>query len=135
MTRRIRGLGRGRKTRRTLERRGTGAAHRLNTALGGWPGVRITPMFGRWGYFVGETLFACFPIREKERDLWIRLTGDDQRRALADSRVRPHRRFSRKGWIELDVEGIEDMGRAVRWLRRGYTAAARGVPDEAETED
>jgi len=58
-----------------------------------------------------------------------------ERRALADSRVRPHRRFSRKGWIELDVEGIEDMGRAVRWLRRGYTAAARGVPDEAETED
>src|SRR5206468_932676 len=69
MTRRIRGLGRGRKTRRTLERGGTGAAHRLNTALGGWPGVRITPMFGRWGYFVGETLFACFPVREKEHDL------------------------------------------------------------------
>src|SRR5882724_8497687 len=129
MTRRIRGLGRGRKTRRTLERGGTGAAHRLNTALGGWPGVRITPMFGRWGYFVGETLFACFPVREKEHDLWIRLTADDQRRALADTRVRPHRRFSRKGWIELDVEGIEDMGRAVRWLRRGYTAAARSAPD------
>src|SRR2546428_843113 len=98
-------------------------------------GVRIPPLFGRWGSSVAETLFACSPIREKERDLWIRLTGDDQRRALADSRVRPHRRFSRKGWIELDVEGIEDMGRAVRWLRRGYTAAARGVPDEAETED
>src|SRR5437667_85799 len=83
MTRRIRGLGRGRKTRRTLERGGTGAAHRLNTALGGWPGVRITPMFGRWGYFVGETLFACFPVREKEHDLWIRLRPDEQRRALA----------------------------------------------------
>jgi len=36
-------------------------------------------MFGRWGYFVGETLFACFPVREKEHDLWIRLRPDEQR--------------------------------------------------------
>jgi len=121
-------MGKGRKTRRALERGGTGPAQRLNETLARWPRVRITPMF------VGERLFACFPVREKERDLWIRLAHDDQRRALADSRVRPHRRFSRKGWIELDVEGIEDMGRAVRWLRRGYTAAAHGVPDEAEAD-
>src|SRR2546429_10023808 len=100
MTRRIRGLGRGRKTRRTLERGGTGAAHRLNTALGGWPGVRITPMFGRWGYFVGETLFACFPVREKEHDLWIRLRPDEQRRALAAA-ARPHRRFGGRGSVEI----------------------------------
>jgi len=73
-------------------------------------------------------------VREKERDLWIRLTADDQRRALADTRVRPHRRFSRKGWIELDVEGIEDMGRAVRWLRRGYAAASRGVPEPPDAD-
>src|SRR2546428_8825815 len=98
MSRRIRGVGGGRKTRRPLERGGTGAAHRLNTALGGWPGVRITPMFGRWGYFVGETLFACFPVREKEHDLWIRLRPDEQRRALAAG-ARPHRRFGGRGWV------------------------------------
>jgi len=132
MNRRFRGMGKGRKTRRALERGGTGPAQRLNETLARWPGVRITPMFGRWGYFVGETLFACFPLREKERDLWIRLTGDDQKRALGDDRVRPHRRFARKGWVELDVEGVEDMGRAERWLRRGYTAAARGSPSATE---
>ena len=128
-------MGKGRKTRRALERGGSGPAQRLNETLARWPGVRITPMFGRWGYFVGETLFACFPLREKERDLWIRLTADDQRRALADARVRPPRRFFRKGRIELDVEGIEDMGRAVRWLRRGYSAASRGEPDVADADD
>jgi hypothetical protein len=132
MVRRFRGMGKGRKTRRALERGGTGPAQRLNETVARWTGVRITPMFGRWGYFVGDTLFACFPVREKERDLWIRLTADDQRRALADTRVRPHRRFSRKGWIELDVEEIEDMGRAVRWLRRGYVAAGRSVPNDPE---
>src|SRR5262249_57831263 len=103
MTRRIRGLGRGRKTRRTLERGGTGAAHRLNTALGGWPGVRITPMFGRWGYFVGETLFACFPVREKEHDLWIRLRPDEQRRALA-ARAPPHPRLGGRGRVAVNLE-------------------------------
>jgi hypothetical protein len=120
-------MGRGRKLRRTLERGGSGPALRLNETLGGWTGVRITPMFGRWGYFVGETLFACFPLRDKERDLWIRLSPDDQRRALADARIRPHRRFGRRGWIELDVEAPEDVGRALRWLRRAHAAATQSA--------
>ena len=128
MLRRFRGIGKGRKTRRALER--GGLAQRINEAVAGWPNVRITPMFGRWGYFVGDTLFACFPVRVKEHDLWVHLTADDQKRALVDARVRPHRRFSRKGWIELDVEGPEDLGRAVRWLQRAYNAATRRPPDE-----
>src|SRR5206468_10555404 len=134
MVRRFRGMGMGRKPRRALERGGAGPAQRLNETLARWPGVRITPMFGRWGYFVGETLFACFPLREKERDLWIRLTGEDQARALADARVRPHRRFARKGWVELDVEEVEDMDRALRWLRRAHAAGARGGVKEPEAD-
>lgn len=120
-------MGRGRKLRRALERGGSGPAQRLNEALGGWEGVRITPMFGRWGYFVGETLFACFPLREKERDLWIRLGPADQRRALADARIRPHRRFARRGWVELGVDEPEDVGRALRWLRRAHALARAGA--------
>lgn len=85
-------------------------------------------MFGRWGYFVGEMLFACFPLREKERDLWIRLAPDDQRRALDDPRIRPHRRFARRGWVELAVEEPADVGRALRWLRRAHAAVVRSVP-------
>jgi hypothetical protein len=127
-------MGKGRKTRRALERGGAGPAKRLNEALAGWSGVRITPMFGRWGYFVGETLFACFPVREKEHDLWIRLSADDQARALADPGVRPHRRFSKKGWIELDVEAVGDLDPALRWLRRAYRAAVRGVSGEPATD-
>ncbi|MBI1734438.1 MAG: DUF5519 family protein [Candidatus Rokubacteria bacterium] len=128
----FRGLGsaRGRKTRRTLDRGGTGPARPLNETLGRWSGVRITPMFGRWGYFTGDRLFACFPLRDKERDLWIRLSPDDQRRALADERVRPHRRFARKGWVELDVEEPSDVSRALRWLRRAYTAATAAPEQE-----
>ena len=80
-------------------------------------------MFGRRGYFVGETLFACFPLREQERDLWIRLRPEDQSRALAEG-ARPHRRFARRGWIELTVEGPEDVARALRWLRRAHGAAS-----------
>ena len=126
--RRFRGLGRGRKVRRVLARGGTGPAHRLNETLGGWPGVRITPMFGRWGYFVGAELFACFPLREKERDLWIRLSRDVQAQALAAARVRPHRRFARKGWIELSVETSDDGTVALRWLRRAYLALGNAEP-------
>ncbi|PYM19312.1 MAG: hypothetical protein DMD81_03965 [Candidatus Rokuibacteriota bacterium] len=116
-------MGRGRKTRRELARGGTGPARRLNETLGAWPGVRITPQFGRWGYFLGQSLFACFPLRDKDRDLWIRLSKDDQKKALADPRIRPHRRFGARGWIELDVEEPRDLARALRWLRRAYGGA------------
>ena len=127
-------MGKGRKLRRTLERGGSGPAQRLNEALGAWEGVRITPMFGRWGYFVGETLFACFPLREKERDLWIRLAPADQARALREGGARPHRRFARRGWIELDIESPEEIGRALRWLRRAHAAATRGIHTHEDKE-
>jgi hypothetical protein len=119
-------MGRGRRTRRALARGGAGPAQRLNDTLGGWPGVKITPMFGRWGYFAGPTLFACFPLKEKERDLWIHLSLADQARALGDPAIRPHRRLARRGWIELDVAESGDVNRALRWLRRAWAAAARG---------
>ncbi len=120
-------MGKGRKLRRTLARGGSGPAQRLNEALGAWEGVRITPMFGRWGYFVGETLFACFPLREKERDLWIRLAPADQVRALREGGARPHRRFARRGWVELDVLEPGDVTRALRWLRRAHAASTRSA--------
>ena len=118
-------MGHGRKVRRTLERGGSGASGRLNTVIGGWDGVRITPMFGRWGYFLGEQLFACFPLREKDHDLWIRLSPIDQARALKDIGPRPHRRFASRGWIEMDVASPEDVSHALRWLRRAYHHAER----------
>src|SRR5207247_8865737 len=120
--RRFRGLGKGRKTRRALERGGLGPAARLNRTLGAWDGVRITPMFGRWGYSVGARLFACFPLARKETDLWIRLSPGDQGRALREPGVRPHRRFARRGWIELDLTDDADVPRALRRLRRAHAA-------------
>jgi luciferase-like monooxygenase len=130
--RRVRGVGRGRKTRRALERGGTGPARALNTVLGGWEGVRITPMFGRWGYFRGDRLFACFPLRDRDRDLWIRLAPADQARALREPGVRPHRRFAGRGWIELVIETDADIPRALGWLRRAGAAAARAADAEAD---
>ncbi|MBI4588076.1 MAG: MmcQ/YjbR family DNA-binding protein [Candidatus Rokubacteria bacterium] len=117
---RVRGTGRARTVRRTIARGGAGVAEPLNDAVGGWPGVRITPMFGRWGYFVGNRLFACFPLRPKEHDLWILLTLEDQARALKTPGITPHRRFARRGWVECQVDSREALPRALAWLRRSY---------------
>ncbi|MBI3625290.1 MAG: hypothetical protein HY215_03965, partial [Candidatus Rokubacteria bacterium] len=100
---RMRGTGRGRRTRRALARGGVGVAEQLNDAVGSWPRVRIIPMFGRWGYFVGETFFACFPLRPKDHDLWVLLSLEDQARALKTPGITPHRRFARRGWVECQV--------------------------------
>jgi hypothetical protein len=83
-----------------MRRGGEGAAAELNRVVSGWPGVRITPMFGRFGYFVGERLFGCYPIRPRAHDLWVRLSRYDQAR------------------------------RALRWLRRAYEHATRAPADE-----
>jgi hypothetical protein len=123
-------MGPGRRTRRTLSRGGTGPAGELNALIGAWPRVKITPMFGRWGYFVGPQLFACFPLRAGDTDLWIRLTLDDQRRALLVPGVVPHRRFAARGWVECHVASSRDVGRAARWLRRAYEATRRAVEQE-----
>jgi Family of unknown function (DUF5519) len=134
--RRVRGLGKGRRTRRMLARGGSGVAGLLNRAVGRWPGVRIAPMFGRWGYFVGPHLFACFPLRPGDADLWIRLDPEDQRQALATEGVTPHRRFATRGWVECRVAESADVNRALRWLRRSYrrTSAAAalkaGLPED-----
>jgi hypothetical protein len=130
--RRFRGLGHGRKTRRALERGGSGPAWRLNRALAEWDGVRITPMFGRWGYFAGQRLFACFPLREKDHDLWIRLSPGDAARAVREDDVRPHRRFARRGWIEVNVETDGDVTRVLHWLRRAHAAASATKEEEPD---
>ena len=126
-----RGTGRARRDRRVMRRGGEGVSAELNRIVSGWLGVRITPMFGRFGYFVGEQLFACYPIRPRAHDLWVRLSRWDQARALETPGVRPHRRFAGRGWIECDVEDPEVVSRALRWLRRGYEYATRSAPDEA----
>jgi hypothetical protein len=41
-----------------MRRGGEGVAADLNRVVSGWFGVRITPMFGRFGYFVGG---GCSP--------------------------------------------------------------------------
>lgn len=114
-----------RTRRRVLRHGGEGVAAALNDTVRAWSGVRIAPMFGRWGYFVGEQLFACYPLRAKDHDLWIRLSRNDQARALAGGGARPHRRFAARGWIECDVTGAGDLPRALKWLRRGYEHVRR----------
>jgi hypothetical protein len=89
-------------------------------------------MFGRWGYFVGPRLFACFPLRPKEHDLWVRLDPADQALALREPGVRPHRRFARRGWVELDVAAASDLGRALGWLRRAYVTALENPREDPD---
>jgi Luciferase len=100
----------------------------LNHALEDWERVRITPMFGRWSYFVAGELFGCYPMRLKDHDLWVRLSDADQARALASAGVRPHRRFGGRGWIECDLVEPGDLPLALKWLRRGHGHLLRSRP-------
>ena len=95
--------------------------------MGAWPGVKITPMFGRWGYFVGPRLFACYPLRAKDTDLWVRLAREDQRRAVDSGVFTPHPRMGGQGWVICHVEGLRAAGRTLSWLKKSYEYAKRAV--------
>jgi hypothetical protein len=43
--------------------------------------------------------------------------------------VRPHRRFARRGWIEVSIETDFDVARALRWLRRAYRDTGTATDD------
>lgn len=138
MPRAPRGIGRGRRDRRAIRRGGEGVGGELNRVIGLWDDVRITPMFGRWSYFVQGRLFACFPIPAKEHDLWVRLSDRDQARALGEAGVRPHRRFAARGWVECDLVDPAELPRALKWIRRGYEHVrrlARGSDSPGAVED
>ena len=62
----------------------------------------------------------------------MRLTAEDQARALREPGVRPHRRFARQGWVEILVESDAEVAGALRWLRRAWRAAGRGTTPPAE---
>jgi len=130
----VRGIGAGRRTRRSLEKGGTGTAGALNEILGAWPQVKITPMFGRWGYFVGPRLFACFPLRAKDTDLWLRLSREDRRRAVDSGAFIPHPRMGAQGWVVCHVVDLRAAGRTLSWLKKGYENARRVVEREEREE-
>jgi hypothetical protein len=95
--------------------------------------VKITPMFGRWGYFVGPRLFACFPLRAKDTDLWVRLGREDQRRAIDSGLFALHPRMGGQGWVICHVEGLRGAGRRLSWLKKSYETARQMVErDERE---
>jgi hypothetical protein len=91
-------------------------------------------MFGRWGYFVGPRLFACFPLRAKDTDLWLWLTREDQRRAIDSGAFTPHPRMGGKGWVVCHIDGLRAAGRTLSWLKKSYENAKHVVEREGQTE-
>src|SRR5262249_54070021 len=122
----MRGLGAGRRTGRSLARGGTGTAGALNEIMSAWPGVKITPMFGRWGYFVGSRMFACFPLRAKDTDLWVRLAREDQRRAGDSGAFTLPPPLGGEGWGVCPIEGLRAAGPALFWPQKKDEGAKRG---------
>ena len=106
----------------------------LNRVLSGWLGVRITPMFGRFGYFVGEQLFACYSIRPREHDLWVRLSAWGPASPPPRLVRGPHRRFAGRGWIEA-TSTVPTLSRAFSWPARLATRRARRRQDAVSPAD
>jgi len=89
---------------------------------------------GRWGYFVGDPLVAVLsPVREKERDLWIRLRPMISAARLTDTRViRTVAFFSRKGGSSWTSKRPRTWGVRCAGSGVAYVARRVAVPDDSE---
>jgi hypothetical protein len=86
-----------------------------------WPGVSVRPLFGMWGAWRGERIFAALP---RTRDLgaansvllkFPKKTAALERRLAADTHIGEFS-FGKTKWFRFDVESEADLPALLAWL-------------------
>ncbi len=90
-----------------------------------WPGVKARPMFGLTAFYRKGRIFAAIPktrtMGKRNSVLFKLLTAPSGlvKRALAHSRA-VSQRLPAAGWIEFEVESVEDVREVLQWLSHAY---------------
>ncbi len=100
-------------------------AFRVREALGAREGLTEKKMFGGLGFMLNGNM--CFGIVKD--DLMVRVGADDHQDALAQPYARPMDFTGRamKGFVYVDVGGLQEDGALDQWIERGV-AFAQSLP-------
>ena len=100
-------------------------AFRVRQALGDRQGLTEKKMFGGLGFMLNGNM--CLGIVSDE--LMVRVGADNHQDALAQPHARPMDFTGRamKGFVYVDVQGLQEDGALEQWLERGV-AFAQSLP-------
>lgn len=93
----------------------------IEDEIGQWPGVSRRPMFGMTAFYRERAIFAAVPRTRAVGTPWsilIKQPGGVRGRA---GRVRT----PGAGWVTFDLQGDEDVSRALARLEHAYRRARR----------
>lgn len=96
----------------------------LEQELLAWPEVSAKPMFGMTGFYVGQNIFAAIPrtkAAESPRSLLLKLPR------VKHSRLK-RRSGSGSAWVAFELESLNDIPEALRWLEQACQGNAGRWP-------
>jgi hypothetical protein len=101
----------------------------LEQELLAWPEVSAKPMFGMIGFYCGKNIFATIPrtkAAESPRSILIKLPAVKHRRLKSAS-------GPDSAWAAFELESLNDIPEALRWLEQAYQRNSDRSLREMET--
>jgi TfoX/Sxy family transcriptional regulator of competence genes len=105
-----------------------GLAQRVREMIGQRPGVTERKMFGGLGFMLGGNMAVAVM---STGGLIVRIDPDDMEAAFAEPGAGPFGREGAKpmtGFVQVDVEAIEEDADLARWIDTGAARAASLPP-------
>jgi predicted DNA-binding protein (MmcQ/YjbR family) len=85
------------------------------------PSVTARPMFGYECYSAKGKFFVGFG-KKNDYEVIVRITKDEQKKAIKNKGIKPFSHGARAGWIEIDTRSATTID-AFKWIKKGYTNA------------
>jgi predicted DNA-binding protein (MmcQ/YjbR family) len=85
------------------------------------PNSTTRPMFGYECFSVNGKFFVGFN-RKNTQQIIVRLSKEEQQKAIRNKAIRPFSHGAKSGWIEIDFKLIS-MPSAFSWIKKGYESA------------
>ena len=118
-----------------VERPWAPLAARISDQILTWADTHQLTVFGRYGYYFNNLLFATVPVHEERLEIWVRLTEKEADEMARSPQAAVHN-HPVKGWMRYRIDDEKQVDEALRWVEKAYQGASRtwaeGVEAKAE---
>ena len=85
------------------------------------PHVSTRPMFGYECFSANGKFFVGFSKKNKN-EVIIRLSKDEQEKAVSNEGIKPFSHGAKAGWIEINIKSVTTDD-AFKWIKKAYAYA------------
>jgi len=106
-------------------------AERIIQQILSWPDTHQLTVFGRYGYYFHNYLFATVPTRDELLEIWVRLNPEDAEKILKSPQASRHI-HPVEGWMRFRVDEDGQIQEALSWIERAYKTAEKYWSDQVD---